>query len=212
MGISLPEFQGRCKFYLKGNTLHGEVVVQLPDGSRKRITAAEDMTPAMRDIAEASPVGWGIPGVDLDDAVDAVKSTAKAVVKSDVTKKLYGAAKTLAANPKLQAAVAVTVPGGSAIAIGMKAATLIEKATLSKDPAAKAKIAAISSAAQSGNKTAQKAHAVLKTVYAQGKAKGAWSSSASVKAKAPAPSGKKKSAAPMAAAGLGLGALLLALL
>lgn len=205
--ISLNEFASRISFRQEGNTIHGELIFRMPDGTKKKIVAQGSIEDALQRVAAKSPVGWGIPGFDVDDVVDA----GKAIVKSSVTKKIYGTAVKLAADPKIQAAVAVTVPGGAAIAVGMKAATMLEKATLGKDPAAKAKIAAITTAAAAGNKTAAKAQAVLKTVYAKGKLKGAWGNT-TTKAKPKTTSSKKPSAAPAVAAGLGgLGLLLLLL-
>lgn len=207
--ISLREFAERITFTEKDGVIRGELIFKMPDGTKKKLVAAGKLQPV---------VGWGIPGFDVDDVVDAGKSafnTGKAIVQSDITKKIYGTAVKLASDPKVQAAVSVTIPGGAAIATGMKAATLIEKATLGASAEAKNKIAAITAAANQGNATAKKAYAVLKTVYAKGVAKNAWSTSVSraskpVTSAATAP--KKPSAAPAVAAGLGgLGLLLLLL-
>lgn len=214
--LTFPEFKARCTFRMEGDMLIGEVRVRDRDGRIQKIIASRPVTPVAAKIAAAQGVGWG-----LGDAWDGVKSTAKAVVKNDVTKALYTGSKVaittsnkLAQNPAVQAGIAAAVPGGPAIVMGIKAANLIGAATIGKSAAAQQQIAAIASQAAAGVPAAVKAKAVLSSVYQAGKSKNAWSASAS-KAKtstSTSTTAKKKNsyAAPLAAAG-GL-ALLLAIL
>lgn len=222
MALTFPEFKARCRFSVKGDTVTGTIVIKDFEGKLRKIICQRPIAPTVVKLAEQSPVGWGIPGVDLDDGIDLLKSGAKAVVQNDVAKQLFKASEVavktgfkLAADPKVQAAINLAVPGsGQAIQLGLKAANLIGAATVGNSAAAKSQIAAIASKASAGDPAAMKAKAVLSSVYASGKSKNAWSATASRASSTSASraTGQKKSSfgVPLA---LGLGGLaLLALL
>lgn len=182
MPISFPEFKSRCEFFTSNGKLHGRVSVQLPDGRVLTVKTKQDEGIDLKSLTFklAKQANGGTVGGLFGDAWSAVKDTASSVAKNSVTKTLYkGARKAVSAahkvsqDPMFQQALSF-VPGGNYAQLGFKAATLIERAAVHKDPAALAQISQVTQLAQQGNPAADQAYAILQAVYALGKQKNAW--------------------------------------
>lgn len=180
--MDMREFASRCQYSLRDGKLHGKCKIALPNGQVICISTAEgegvDIPSVAHAIAkrEAAEVG-GFFG----SAWKRAKAAAKAVAKPAVARKLLiksqaviARANKLAQTPEMRTALQY-VPGGQYVALGTKAATLIQNAKLG-DPKAKRRIKGIAVAARQGHPGAQKALRVLSNVNKVGKAKGAWAS------------------------------------
>lgn len=175
MPITFPEFKSRCQFYVQGDKLHGVVRVRMPNGRivefRTRPHEGIDLSLLTSKILRKQQ-GTEVGGF-FSSAWKKAKNTAKAVASNSVTKTLYNTTQTALKNPIVRQALA-QVPGGNQAMLGLKAASLLEKAINHKDPKAKQQIRKIHRLARQGHPNAQRTLAILQAVHQAGKQKNAW--------------------------------------
>lgn len=178
--MDAQNFQGNCRFFMRGGKLHGACSVRLPNGRIMQIYTKKgegvDLPRLTYDIAknQRNKVG-GFWGSAWKSAKGAAESVAKGKVTKTLLKKAKGAtedALEFAKTPQAQMALSF-VPGGQAIAMGQKAAMLIQQAKAGNRQAKK-KIRTIKALAQQGNPKAAIANKVLTNIYRLGKQKNAW--------------------------------------
>jgi hypothetical protein len=182
MAMSIPEFRARCQFYMRGTRLHGRCTIRLPDGRLLQVSTNNDEGVDLSNLTHAFAKQDAAVSGMWGDAWSAAKGAAKKAASSRVAKTLYrksrqatSRAVSLARSPAGQAALSF-VPGGASVGLGMRAANLIEQATVKKNPAALMKIAKVAALAQRGDPSAIQAHAILQSIFKLGKKKGAWQS------------------------------------
>jgi hypothetical protein len=207
--LPLHEFQGRVRFFMRGHKLHGAIFLRMPSGriAEIRTKPHEGVDISHLTSMVSARMRKTAVGGFFGDVWKKAKDTAKKAASKKVAMTLYKSARRVATSPEFVKAASVAfpvaalanklamtpegqqalsmMPGGKFAVTGMKAATLIDRAIMKNDSAAKAQIADIVSAAAEGDPRADQANVILRAVYQLGKKKGAWNGSRSMVNSAP---------------------------